>query len=108
MPAAAPCVRATPPAMSSLQPEQSSRATPPASPATPARPARMLRAAAARQMLRGVSAKPLSAAVQTAEQEALGRRRQAERLREANLSGVWRKDWGASDSMVRLRAAARA
>lgn len=106
MPALAPCARATP--MSSLQPEhQSSRSVPPAPPATPARPARLLRAAAARQVLRGVSAQPLSAAVQHAEQEALGRRRHAERFRLENLTGLWRKDWSASDSMVRAQAAAR-
>ena len=72
-------------------------------PITPARPARLLRAAAARQVLRGVSATPLSAAVRHAEEEALGRRRHAERVREANLSGLWRKDWDASESMVRAR-----
>ena len=98
---AARCAHIARPVMSGVQPERSSSVVPPAPPITPARPARLLRAAAARQVLRGVSATPLSAAVRHAEEEALERRRHAERFREANLSGLWRKDWDASDSMVR-------
>ena len=98
---AAQCARIARPVMSGVQPERSPSVSPPAPHITPARPARLLRAAAARQVLRGVSATPLSAAVRHAEEEALGRRRHAERSREANLSGLWRKDWDASDSMVR-------
>jgi hypothetical protein len=82
-----------------MEPRRPSAAPP--LPLPPVTPVWLVGAAAARGALRGVSAAPLAAAVRATSEAASEARARAAVAAACNLSGRWRKDWAASDSMVR-------